>query len=83
MTPQMQSIIGVTMEQQKCPLLTVMQFADRTGWKVSTVRKKILRREIAYVKLGRSIRIQQSVLDALIESGFRPAITYNSGELKT
>lgn len=69
------ALLGLRMEKQKCPLLTVMQFAERTGWKVSTVRKKILCREIAYVKLGRSIRIQESVLDALIESGFRPAIT--------
>ncbi len=56
-------------------LLTVFEFAVRTGWKPSTVRKKILRRELGYVKLGRSVRIPESELERLISNGFRPALT--------
>jgi excisionase family DNA binding protein len=63
------------MDTLKGPLLTVAEAAARTGWKECTIRKKILRREIAYVKLGRSVRIPESALNDLIELGFRPAIT--------
>lgn len=63
------------MDKLKGVLLTVVQAAARTGWKECTIRKKILRREIAYVKLGRSVRIPESALNDLIESGFHPAIT--------
>ena len=56
-------------------LLTVGEVAARTGWKPSTVRKKILRRELGYVKLGRSVRIPESELERLIINGFRPALT--------
>jgi excisionase family DNA binding protein len=56
-------------------LLTVGEVAVRTGWKPSTVRKKILRRELGYVKLGRSVRIPESELERLIINGFRPALT--------
>lgn len=56
------------------PLLSVKEVAVRTGWRPCTVRKKILRREIAYVKLGRSVRIPESEVTRLIMNGFRPAL---------
>jgi excisionase family DNA binding protein len=56
-------------------LLTVNEFAARTGWKPCTVRKKILRRELGYGKLGRSVRIPESEFERLILKGFRPALT--------
>jgi excisionase family DNA binding protein len=56
-------------------LLSVKEVAARTGWKACTVRKKILRRELGYVKLGRSVRIPESELERLIMNGFRPALT--------
>jgi excisionase family DNA binding protein len=56
-------------------LLTVAEVAARTGWKACTVRKKILRRELGYVKLGRSVRIPESELERLIMNGFKPALT--------
>jgi excisionase family DNA binding protein len=61
-------------------LLTVSEVAVRTGWKPSTVRKKILRRELGYVKLGRSVRVPESEVDRLIQSGFRPALTEPLGD---
>lgn len=63
------------MDKLKGRLLTVAEVAERTGWKVCTVRKKILRRELGYVKLARSVRIPEAELDRLIHSGFRPALT--------
>lgn len=56
------------------PLLSVNEVAARTGWKPCTVRKKILRRELGYVKLGRSVRVPESELERLILHGFRPAL---------
>jgi excisionase family DNA binding protein len=56
------------------PLLSVNEVAARIGWRPCTVRKKILRREIAYVKLGRSVRIPESEVQRLIMEGFRPAL---------
>ncbi len=61
-------------------LLTVGEVAARTGWKPSTVRKKILRRELGYVKLGRSVRIPESEIERLISNGFRPALTEPLGD---
>lgn len=59
------------------PLLSVNEVAARTGWKPCTVRKKIVRREIGYVKLGRSVRIPESEVERLIMNGFRPALMSN------
>lgn len=56
------------------PLLSVKEVAVRTGWKPSTVRKKILCREIGYVKLGRAVRVPESEVERLIMAGFRPAL---------
>lgn len=55
-------------------LLTVEQFAEATGWKPATVRQKVWRREIDYVKLGRSIRFKEETLARLIERSSVPAL---------
>lgn len=56
-------------------LLTAEECSELTGWKISTIRKKILRRELPYVKLGaRSVRIPIEAIENLIERGYRPAI---------
>jgi excisionase family DNA binding protein len=47
-------------------LLTVDQFADLTGWKPATIRQKVWRRELPYVKLGRSIRLRQDTFEHLV-----------------
>jgi excisionase family DNA binding protein len=56
------------------PLLSVIQVATRLGLKASTIRKKILLRDIAYVKLGRSVRIPESEVERLILNGYRPVL---------
>lgn len=55
-------------------LLTVQEFATLVGWKPSTVRQKIWRRELEYVKLGRSVRLKPETAQSLIERGTVPAL---------
>ncbi|MBI4463837.1 MAG: helix-turn-helix domain-containing protein [Acidobacteria bacterium] len=54
-------------------LLRVEEASEMTGWKVPTLRAKILRRELTYVKLGRSVRIPLSVIQKLIAENTIPA----------
>lgn len=54
--------------------LSVFEAESRTGRKASTWRADILKRRIPYVKIGRSVRIPESVIDDLIRSGYRPAV---------
>jgi excisionase family DNA binding protein len=58
-------------------LLTVEEFATALGWKPSTVRQKIWRRELEYVKLGRSVRFKAETAQNLIERGTVPALERN------
>jgi len=55
-------------------LLTVDQFAEATGWKPSTIRQKIWRRELPVVRLGRSVRLKESTLSEMVERGTVPAL---------
>jgi excisionase family DNA binding protein len=55
-------------------LLTVDQVAQVTGWKPATIRQKVWRREIDYVKLGRNIRFKPDVIERLIEGASVPAL---------
>ena len=49
-------------------LLTVEEVAERLGTTVRFPRRLIAERRITYVKLGRYVRIAESVLSAYIES---------------
>ena len=60
-------------------LLRVDEVAFLTGWKESTVRAKILKREMPFVKLGKSVRIKESTIIQLIEDSTIPARTENGG----
>jgi excisionase family DNA binding protein len=55
-------------------LLTLDEAAAITGLSMATWRAWIATRKIPYVKLGRAIRIKQSVLDGLITHGERLAV---------
>jgi excisionase family DNA binding protein len=50
-------------------LLTVEQAAERLGTSVRFVRRLVFERRIAYVKLGRHVRIAAGDLDAFIRAG--------------
>lgn len=61
--------------QVSAKLLTVKEAAQRLGLRESTIRKRILLRQIAYVKPGvRSVRIPIEELERIIASGFRPIV---------
>ncbi len=55
-------------------LLTVDELAERTGWKTKTIRQKVWRRELEFVKLGRSIRFREEAINRLIERSIVPAL---------
>ena len=55
-------------------LLTVFEAEERTGRKASTWRRDIFERRISYVKIGRSVRIPEEVIDGLIAKGWRDPI---------
>ena len=60
-------------------LLTVREVADRLGLKESTIRKRIMQRQIAYVKPGlRAVRIPIEELERILAAGFRPVVAPHS-----
>ena len=61
------------MIQVRKGLMTVEQFADAVGLRPATVRQKIWRREIEFVRIGRAIRFKPETAEKLIEVGTVPA----------
>lgn len=55
-------------------LLSVSECEKLTGRKAATWRKDILLRKIAYVKLGRQVKIPVKAVRKFIESGYVPAV---------
>ena len=55
-------------------LMNVDEFASVLGWKPATVRQKVWRREIEYIKIGRSIRFKPETAEKLIEAGTVPPL---------
>ena len=56
-------------------LITIREAANRLGLKESTIRKYILKRQIAYVKPSvRAVRIPIEELERILSVGLRPAI---------
>jgi len=55
-------------------LMTVEQFAQAVGLKPATVRQKVWRREIEFVRIGRAIRFRPELVDKMIEQGTVPAL---------
>jgi len=59
-------------------LLTVDEVARLTGWRPATIRMKVWRRELPYVKLGRSVRFKESEISKIIEGSAIPALESQS-----
>ena len=56
-------------------LITIREAANRLGLEESTIRKYILKRQIAYVKPSvRAVRIPIEELERILAAGLRPAI---------
>ncbi|MBA2485568.1 MAG: helix-turn-helix domain-containing protein [Nitrospira sp.] len=61
-------------------LITIREAATRLGLKESTIRKYILKRQIAYVKPSiRAVRIPIEELERILSNGLRPAIPQGEG----
>jgi excisionase family DNA binding protein len=50
-------------------LLTVEEAADRLGTSVRFVRRLVLERRIAYIKVGRHVRITETDLAGFVAAG--------------
>lgn len=61
-------------EAQSTQLLTVKEFAERVALKPATIRRKILECQVAFVKIGRAVRLPIEEVHRLIRDGFRPVI---------
>lgn len=58
---------------RKAKLITIDQFAEDTGLTPKGVRNKIARRELEFVRIGRTIRLRADLIDELIKRGTVPA----------
>jgi hypothetical protein len=57
-------------------LVSLQEAENLTGRKVSTWRRDIFERRVPVVHLGRrQVRIQLSVIQAMVKAGYRPADT--------
>jgi excisionase family DNA binding protein len=61
------------MENSEKALLTIPQAADRLSVTVSCVRRWVMERRLASVKLGRLRRIPASEISRLVNANFQPA----------
>jgi len=61
------------MDTSQVVLLSVPQVAERLNVTKSCVRRWILERRLAVVKVGRLVRVPLSEVGRLIDSGLRPA----------
>lgn len=50
-------------------LLTLQEFSQSLGIKLSTARAWILRKKIRYIKIGRAVRVPEEVVKDLIRRG--------------
>jgi excisionase family DNA binding protein len=54
-------------------LMSVQEFAQALGVTKACIRRWILERRVATVKLGRLVRIPETETERMIASGLRPA----------
>jgi excisionase family DNA binding protein len=54
-------------------LLSIPDFAAALGVTIACIRRWLLERKIACVKIGRLVRIPADELDRIVAEGYRPA----------
>ena len=59
--------------------LRIAEFAKRVGYEVSTIRKKVWRRELDSIKVGRIVLIPEREVERLL-SDFRPRVEIKGDE---
>lgn len=62
------------MRSESSRLLRVSEVAHRLGLRESTIRRRILEKQIGYVKVGRAVRIPVEEVNLLISQGYRPPV---------
>ncbi|WP_263375552.1 helix-turn-helix domain-containing protein [Granulicella aggregans] len=55
-------------------LKSLPQAAEELGITVNTLRAWVYRRKIAYVKVGRSVRVSEETIQRIIDRGTIPAL---------
>jgi excisionase family DNA binding protein len=55
------------------PLLTVAQASEYLGTGERFIRRLITERRIAYVKVGKYVRLERATLDAFVDAGRVPS----------
>jgi excisionase family DNA binding protein len=58
---------------QRSKLNTLPQAAEQLGVSVKCLRSWIYRREIAYTKIGRAVRVSDATIQQIIDRGTVPA----------
>jgi excisionase family DNA binding protein len=67
--------MSTTQTLQNIPeFLTVRELADLTGEAECTWRKRVLKRRIAVVRFGRSVRIRRDTFSAYVASNTQEAV---------
>lgn len=61
----------------KARLLTVDQAAEALGVAPATVRMWIWKRQIAYAKISRAVRISSRTIEEIIQRGTVPALRFD------
>jgi excisionase family DNA binding protein len=64
------------MTQARKALLRVNEFASELDVTVACVRRWILERRIAFVKVGRLVRIPGNEVERVIKAGMHPALAF-------
>lgn len=59
---------------QRSKLNTLPQAAEQLGVSVKCLRSWIYRRTIAYIKVGRAVRISDETIQRIIDQGTIPAL---------
>jgi len=72
-------VINEEVHMDKQENLRIAAFAKRVGYEVSTIRKKVWRRELNSIKVGRLVLIPESEVDRLL-ADFRPRVEIKGDE---
>ncbi len=62
-----------TLGPDRDPLLTVAEAGEYLGTGERFIRRLITERRIAFVKVGKYVRLERSALDALVDKGRIPS----------
>lgn len=62
-----------TQGSNRDPLLTVAEAGEYLGTGERFIRRLITERRIAFVKVGKYVRLERSALDALVDNGRIPS----------